>query len=342
MISVIIPAYNAANCLSQCIDSILAQTYSDFEVIIVDDGSVDNTYQVCKEYVSRDSRVRCIRQDNAGVSVARNRGIDVAKGSWLAFVDADDTVDSRYLEDMFDSAIQYKSDLVFCGFSVSGTSLRKDDIAVLRECCGGAESGVVNSNQIIDRTICIDPAKMLYGYIWRNLFSAKLLSDHHIRFQNEFKISEDYQFILFCLIYSKTISIVAKPLYHYKVNDLSVTTKYMPTMHRDMNAINAWMYNNVVPFFPSTIKGFYSCVANTYLGEVQNLCRCGTPYSLLKRFSIAYSIKKRFKYNKALRRAIRQNCRPKARIAFLLFVIYFEWLYMFLFSLKEHSLFSRH
>ena len=90
MISLVIPAYNVANCLECCIDSILRQTYSDFEIIIVDDGSTDDTRHICEEYKARDPRIRYAYQENAGVSAARNHGIDIAKGDWLAFVDADE------------------------------------------------------------------------------------------------------------------------------------------------------------------------------------------------------------------------------------------------------------
>ena len=338
MISLVIPAYNVANCLECCIDSILRQTYSDFEIIIVDDGSTDDTRHICEEYKARDPRIRYAYQENAGVSAARNHGIDIAKGDWLAFVDADDSIDSQYLEYMMNAASQYKSDSVFCGFSVFGTTLRTDDTSALRECCHGEETGVITAEQAIEHTVCIDPSKIFYGYIWRNLFSTTLLSEYHIRFQCEIKISEDYQFILEYLLHATRVAIVAKPLYCYKINGLSVTTKYMPTMHRDMNTINAWILHNVIPSFPNSLKSFHACVANTYLSEVQNLCRRGTPYSLWRRIIIAYQIKRKFNYMESLCGAVKQHCRPKTCIAFWIFILYLDWIYILLFSIKEKDL----
>ena len=99
MISIIIPVYNVEKFLPQCIDSILAQTYKDFELILVDDGSPDGSPAICDSYAQRDERVRVIHQKNAGVSAARNNGIEHAKSEWISFVDSDDWVEPSYIED---------------------------------------------------------------------------------------------------------------------------------------------------------------------------------------------------------------------------------------------------
>ena len=95
MISVIVPVYKVEEYLSECIESILAQTYEDFELILVDDGSPDKCPRICDEYAVKDTRIRVIHQDNGGLSVARNTGISEAKGEWLVFVDSDDFVDKK-------------------------------------------------------------------------------------------------------------------------------------------------------------------------------------------------------------------------------------------------------
>ena len=97
MISVIIPVYNLERYLYRCIDSVLRSTYTDFELILVDDGSTDASPQICEDYTERDSRVRLLRQENQGVSAARNRGLDVCQGEWVVFVDADDRISPDHL-----------------------------------------------------------------------------------------------------------------------------------------------------------------------------------------------------------------------------------------------------
>ena len=96
-ISVIIPVYNAEKTLHRCIDSILAQTFSDFEVLLIDDGSKDKSGEICDEYARKDSRIKVCHKENGGVSSARNMGLDNAKGEWITFVDADDYIASDFL-----------------------------------------------------------------------------------------------------------------------------------------------------------------------------------------------------------------------------------------------------
>ena len=112
--SIIVPVYKVEKVLPRCIDSILAQTITDFELILVDDGSPDNSGKICDEYASIDSRIIVIHQPNGGVSKARNTGLDIAKGEYIVFVDSDDTVTSDYLA-VFD---EESADLVVTGYKL--------------------------------------------------------------------------------------------------------------------------------------------------------------------------------------------------------------------------------
>lgn len=114
MISVIVPVYKAENYLNECVDSILAQTYTDFELILVDDGSPDNCGAICDEYAARDGRIRVIHQKNGGLSAARNTGLDIAKGEYIAFVDSDDVVCKTYLECLLQALLAEQADISVC------------------------------------------------------------------------------------------------------------------------------------------------------------------------------------------------------------------------------------
>ena len=111
MISVIIPVYNLERYLYRCIDSVLRSTYTDFELILVDDGSTDASPQICEDYTERDSRVRLLRQENQGVSAARNRGLDVCQGEWVVFVDGDDSIAPEFLA-LIDQESRHGPDLM--------------------------------------------------------------------------------------------------------------------------------------------------------------------------------------------------------------------------------------
>ena len=121
MISIIIPMYNASKVIIRCINSIKSQTYKDFEVIIVDDGSKDNSYSLVNDNIYNDKRFILIKQDNQGVSAARNKAIEVCHGDWITFIDADDYIDSDYLENII--VTDASTDLVLSGWKQTDLSL---------------------------------------------------------------------------------------------------------------------------------------------------------------------------------------------------------------------------
>ena len=115
-ISVVVPVYNVEKYLRKCIDSIINQTYKNLEIILVDDGSPDKCGEICDEYAKKDNRVKVIHKKNAGVSSARNDGIDNATGEYIIFVDSDDWLEDNAIEIMVDKLNEYDYDCVFCNF----------------------------------------------------------------------------------------------------------------------------------------------------------------------------------------------------------------------------------
>ena len=114
-ISIIVPVYNVEPYLRKCIDSIIAQTFTDFECILIDDGSTDNCPAICDEYAGKDNRIVVIHQKNAGVSAARNAGLDIARGEWIGFVDSDDWCDPKMFEFLLGNAEKHQADISICG-----------------------------------------------------------------------------------------------------------------------------------------------------------------------------------------------------------------------------------
>lgn len=116
MISVIVPVYQVEQYLEECIESILSQTYTNFEVLLIDDGSTDNCPKICDAYAKEDNRIKVVHQKNQGLSAARNTGISIAKGEYLTFIDSDDVVTKRYLEILYSLLIKYKADIAQTGY----------------------------------------------------------------------------------------------------------------------------------------------------------------------------------------------------------------------------------
>ncbi|MDR0307801.1 MAG: glycosyltransferase [Chitinispirillales bacterium] len=117
IVSVIIPVYNAEKYLARCIDSVLSQSFTDFECILINDGSSDGCPAICNKYAKKDSRIKVIHKENSGVSCTRNVGLNVAQGEWITFVDSDDWVDEKYIEIMYNNAVQNDCALSICGIS---------------------------------------------------------------------------------------------------------------------------------------------------------------------------------------------------------------------------------
>ena len=111
LVSIIVPVYNAERYLHRCIDSVLAQTYTNFELLLINDGSKDNSGEICDKYAVKDSRIRVFHKENGGVSSARNMGIDEAKGEWLSFIDSDDWIEPTMYEKMLQELIGNNADI---------------------------------------------------------------------------------------------------------------------------------------------------------------------------------------------------------------------------------------
>lgn len=117
-LSVVVPVYNTEKYLHRCVNSILAQTFTDFELLLIDDGSKDSSGVICDDYVAKDSRVRVFHKENGGVSSARNFGLDNAKGEWIAFVDSDDWIETTMFELMYEKAVKDGTELVYCDMNM--------------------------------------------------------------------------------------------------------------------------------------------------------------------------------------------------------------------------------
>ena len=182
MYSIIIPVYDSEKYLCRCIDSVLNQTRSDFELILIDDGSKDQSADICKEYAKKDDRVKYIRQENAGVSAARNKGISIASGDYIGFVDSDDEICPDMYETLLNSAEKSGADIVLC-----------DTVTVYSN--GTTEEDTLPNlppDKII-KTEEIYPEQLLYtaGSACRCIYKKTLFEDKNIRFPVGIKLSED-------------------------------------------------------------------------------------------------------------------------------------------------------
>lgn len=209
LISVIIPVYNAEQYLAETLASLMKQTYTNFEAIIINDGSSDNSENIISECVKCDNRFTVISQKNSGVSVARNIGIDNSNGVWIYFLDSDDIMESTMLEDMVE---------VSMGVDMVVSSIMVEDIS---EKCAQAKkfetSTLVNRNDIGDFLCRMDMHEkdMLLNYVWNRLMKKSVILKHNIRFNEKVRLGEDFLFICRYLEECNSILLLDKCLYHY-------------------------------------------------------------------------------------------------------------------------------
>ncbi len=220
-ISVIVPVYNVETYLRKCIDSILSQSYKDFELLLINDGSVDRSGVICDEYALLDSRVRVFHKDNGGVSSARNLGLDNAKGKWIAFVDSDDMVKDLYLLNMISHANKYKVDLVISYAEIQFLNGRK-----VKE--------KYPSNLVEDDFSTLFLNNELYWHTspWSKLFKANMCSE--LRFIEGMHIGEDLVFLYSYMLKCKSIFVSSDTDYIYNYENQGSLTKRVNTLEAEL------------------------------------------------------------------------------------------------------------
>lgn len=204
-ISVIVPVYKVEKYLPECIESVLAQTFTDFELILVDDGSPDNSGAICDAYAARDPRIRVFHKQNGGVSSARNLGLDNAKGEWIAFVDSDDWICPFCLEILYRKALEKNPDIVLADYW-------KDQGRIQIS----TEQRLPPAPNDITGVMRGFFEKKLVGVSYAKLFRKKLLEDAGIRFPENVRFAEDFVFCAEAFCAAESWEHCARPVYHYR------------------------------------------------------------------------------------------------------------------------------
>lgn len=219
MVSIIIPVYNAQKTLTRCIESVLSQEFTEFELILVDDGSSDLSGEICNEYVKRDARVKVIHKENSGVSETRNMGIEAAQGKYLQFVDADDWITSDATKLLVREAEENKCELVIADFYrvIKNRVSTKSSIR---------EDGVVTREEFAEH-MKDNPADFYYGVLWNKLFCRDIVIQKSIRMDENISWCEDFLFNLEYILHINKVFILHVPIYYYLKTEGSLVSQSM-------------------------------------------------------------------------------------------------------------------
>lgn len=266
-ISIIVPVYNAEKYIDRCIESIINQSFDSIEIIAINDGSTDESLNILKKYEKNDRRIKVIAQTNSGVSSCRNKGIEQAKGEYIAFVDSDDWIDINMIEIMYKKAISNNSDIIMCSYMREFKDKSKEKKINLPQ-------EVIYENENIknelhrklfgptDEELNNPEGLDALGTVWGKLYKSSLIKENKIEFV-DLKIigsNEDSLFNINLFKYTKRITFINQPLYHYwRDNTESLTSKYNPHLMDQWNVLYQYMYkfiddNNYDDMFYDALK----------------------------------------------------------------------------------------
>lgn len=242
MISVIVPVYNAEHFLNRCIDSILAQTYQNFELILVDDGSTDCSLKVLREYAEKDKRINVISQQNKGVSGARNTGLQIAKGEYFLYVDADDWIEENMLETLLSAGKRENADIIMC----------KSDHAETKTDVINTQTTEVESWNQNTQKYEFMKHKRLTGMLWNKLIRRSLSNE--VWFNEKTGYGEDAEFLWKILKASQKMIVLNTILYHHVLEETSIS--HLSFSDKKYSAIPMWekIVNEVLKEDPELIN----------------------------------------------------------------------------------------
>lgn len=216
-ISVIIPVYNTENYIKKCIDSVLAQTYSDLEIIVIDDGSTDGSLNICRKMEKNDSRVIVFHQENSGVSSARNKGLEMASGEWVSFLDSDDYLDEDFYETLID-AVDMNAPIICCGVRPVNEN---GEVVPHLQYTDIPSKPIMLSGEEMWKHFLHPSKRYLYWSPWDKLIKASLAKK--IRFVVGRKIGEDLFYCYQCLKEAGSIYYIPEKKYNYLIRAGSAT-----------------------------------------------------------------------------------------------------------------------
>lgn len=273
IISIVIPVFNSEQYLNSCVNSVLKQTFSSLELILVNDGSTDSSLEKCKAFALTDARVNVIDQSNKGVSSARNAGINMARGTYIMFVDSDDTIDLSICEKLYSKMQENNFDLALCGYSfiTNKGNGKNHQLFILPEI-----HDICNSNSF-QKTYRGLFNKKIYLSCCGKLFKTEILKEHAIFFDENLKLGEDLVFLqeYFKAIKTLSIGITNKSLYNYYIHSNNSLSKSLSLTRVD-NAFNLYKRSKEFYDFYGILKVGMPCISLYYLKTIIIVFNCNT------------------------------------------------------------------
>lgn len=268
-VSIVMPIYNASDYLRPAIETVLSQTLTEIELICVDDGSTDNSLEIIKGYQADDDRVRIVTENNAGPSVARNKGLARARGQYVMFLDADDFYDSKLLEKLYDISEKDNLDMAICKFDIYNSRKGKYENNIKSD-----HGEIFEDGKIVSHSECPDVIlSCTTGYIWNKMFRREFLIEKEIVFDPDLRMFEDSCFVVSSLSLADRVGKCDERLIHHRVYSNQSRSQLFKKYYAQVPV----MYAKVKEFLRS--HGMYEPLSQSFLNLSSS--RCYKIYNLL-------------------------------------------------------------
>ena len=314
--SIVVPVYNVENYLRGCLDSILAQTFNDYELILIDDGSTDESPQICDEYSKKDKRIHVIHKPNEGANSARNRGIFAAAGEYICLVDSDDTVQRDWLEQVNRSIVSAPEapDLVVYGYR-EDYSDRMVDVPLLIE--PGYYDKPRLEREIFPRLINRDRRlcgrALIFEVPWNKVYKKELIKAHCCK-SKAIKVSNDIAFAHECVFYTERLVACGGLLYHYALTTAnSLQRSYHPNLLMNYRVLHLYLRARLGELYPYIPEQLNALLAEHIKNGVCQELRNGRPLCEARR-----SLKRQFKESRILEMVSIKSLPLKYRIRIIM------------------------
>lgn len=284
LVSVIIPAYNVEKTIEKCVESILKQHFQNFEIIIVDDGSIDKTFMVCNSLKEKDSRILVVHQKNGGSSAARNTGIMKAKGRYIVFVDGDDCVDDNYLEKLIFPSIQNDIDVVVCGITIYYQKQKYSVSHGFKKIKAAADFSDVSEliYESCENGMIYSPCNKLY--------KRDIIMDNHILFPINKEPIEDVLFNCEYMKHISSLAVIPECPYFYNKNDIeSNVTRFRKNIW-DLSRQRSMAIQSLFEYWKMNTEVCVKWLASEYIGGksdcISNCYRNGSELHFFERYKL--------------------------------------------------------
>ena len=259
--SIIIPAYNAEAYLSRCLDSIFSQEFEDYEVIVINDGSTDDTTAILKEYASHHPNLQTITQSNNGMATARNRGLEVAQGEYVLFVDSDDQITEGALKTL---ATQLSGEDII----EFGSSILNEETQTITHCpLPTTRYPLPTGWEYFCRERLI-PRPVHFVCVWQRVYRRGFIEDYNLRFVDGLRRAEDDLFSTMVMLHAQNVKTITDCLYIYHVRATSITRSSDPKLDVDSWRVQQILADTFIPMQGIDKTAIYQVLASSYINHI--------------------------------------------------------------------------